>query len=174
MKVNLFTHFSFSIQTALYFPGMEIGHTLWLVWDTDNNPSCHFLEHQKKSRLADWEDARSGFYGLCPGKMGRVLLFSRFLVCAHALSKLGNFVFWFMCDSHDRFSTCSMGTWTKKNGMWSWESLDQDLAEYWSLQICWWVARSLTLIINWFNGITLIDAPLPRLVALMYSRCLWS
>lgn len=39
------------------FSGVEAGHPVWSVRNTDDHPGCHLPQHQEKSRLVDWEDA---------------------------------------------------------------------------------------------------------------------
>ena len=43
--------------SPLSFPGVEVGHPLWSLRDTDNHTSCHFCQHTSESRLAHWENA---------------------------------------------------------------------------------------------------------------------
>lgn len=39
--------------------GMEVWHTVWLVWHTDHHSGCDLLQHQEEGGLAHTEDAGS-------------------------------------------------------------------------------------------------------------------
>lgn len=54
-------------SVLLCFSGVEVGHSVWSLWDSDNHPGCHLPKYQKKSRLADWEDARPRLHSFCSG-----------------------------------------------------------------------------------------------------------
>lgn len=58
--------------------GMEVGHTLRSVRDSDHHPSSHFLEHKEKGGLADGENACPGLHRVCTGKKETFLGFFLF------------------------------------------------------------------------------------------------
>ncbi len=51
-----------------YFSGLEVGDTVWFVWNTNNHTGCDLLQYQKKSRMAEWEDVSERFYCVSYGK----------------------------------------------------------------------------------------------------------
>lgn len=113
---------SLTWSVLLCFTGVEAGHPVWSVWDSDNHPGCHLPKYQEKSRLADREDARPRLHRFCSGTTGSDRQHWLHIIHLHSNGPI-------LCYS--------METWTRRSVMSLCGSLGLAPAECWSLLTFW-------------------------------------
>lgn len=123
---------------------MEVGYTLWLVWDTDNYTGCHFSQYKAQGGLAHRENACQGLHSFCPGKS--MVTWTR----KKEMLSWGNFdqgqaVFWshWLVGSWNRCATSVIGyklwstyqSWTLYSQNWHRGSIWEERCGY---KLCYW------------------------------------